>query len=141
MKMFAGVPWHRRTHIRPQGTMGETRGHPHPSQGRNEKREVSCFKVMDMESKCPKTIFVKLCIMHTSINISRLFPHRSCNLRKLSPYRLERKHKEKEEQVAYKLEQEIALWDPNSRENSTQDPFKTLFVARINYDTSQSKLR
>merc|ERR1712117_449709 len=55
--------------------------------------------------------------------------------------RLERKHKEKEEQVAYKLEQEIALWDPNSRENSTQDPFKTLFVARINYDTSQSKLR
>ena len=58
-----------------------------------------------------------------------------------SLYRLERKHKEKEEQVAYKLEQEIALWDPNSRENSTQDPFKTLFVARINYDTSQSKLR
>ena len=58
-----------------------------------------------------------------------------------SRYRLERKHKEKEEQVAYKLEQEIALWNPNSRENSTQDPFKTLFVARINYDTSQSKLR
>ena len=61
--------------------------------------------------------------------------------KKTVPYRLERKHKEKEEQVAYKLEQEIALWDPNSRENSTQDPFKTLFVARINYDTSQSKLR
>jgi U1 small nuclear ribonucleoprotein len=43
--------------------------------------------------------------------------------------------------VAYKLEQEIALWDPNSRETSTQDPFKTLFVARINYYTSESKLR
>ncbi len=58
-------------------------------------------------------------------------------------FRLERKRKEKEEQVAYKLEQEIALWDPNSREESTvtQDPFKTLFVARINYYTSESKLR
>jgi len=55
--------------------------------------------------------------------------------------RMARKHKEKEEQVAYKLEQEIALWDPTSRENVTQDPFKTLFVARVNYDTSQSKLR
>ena len=41
------------------------------------------------------------------------------------------------------MEQEIALWDPNSQENSTQDqdPFKTLFKTRINYDTSQTKLR
>ena len=56
--------------------------------------------------------------------------------------RLDRKRKEKEEQVAYKLEQEIALWDPNSRGDTvSQDPFKTLFVGRINYYTSESKVR
>nr|CAI5828247.1 unnamed protein product [Callosobruchus analis] len=55
--------------------------------------------------------------------------------------RLERRRRERAEQVAYKLEQEIAVWDPNSSANITGDPFKTLFVARINYDTSESKLR
>ncbi|XP_018335363.1 U1 small nuclear ribonucleoprotein 70 kDa [Agrilus planipennis] len=55
--------------------------------------------------------------------------------------RLERRRRERAEQVAYKLEQEIAVWDPNSQANITADPFKTLFVARINYDTSESKLR
>jgi U1 small nuclear ribonucleoprotein len=45
--------------------------------------------------------------------------------------RLERRRREKAEQVAYKLEREIALWDPNSIETTTEDPFKTLFVARI----------
>jgi len=55
--------------------------------------------------------------------------------------RKERRKKEKSEQVAYKLEQEIALWDPNVIRNATQDAFKTLFVARVNYYTSESKLR
>ncbi|OXU31648.1 hypothetical protein TSAR_014842 [Trichomalopsis sarcophagae] len=55
--------------------------------------------------------------------------------------RLERRRRERNEQVAYKLEQEIAVWDPASIPNVTVDPFKTLFVARINYDTSESKLR
>jgi len=55
--------------------------------------------------------------------------------------RLERRRKEKEEQVAYKLEQEIALWDPQNMPAATVDPFKTLYVARINFDTSESKLR
>ena len=54
---------------------------------------------------------------------------------------MERKRREKEEQVAYKLEQEIALWDPHSAPNATSDPFKTLFVSRINFYTSESKLR
>ncbi|KAH6935435.1 hypothetical protein HPB50_005749 [Hyalomma asiaticum] len=49
--------------------------------------------------------------------------------------------REKAEQVAYKLEQDIALWDPYNNSSGTMDPFKTLFVARINYDTSESKLR
>uniref|UniRef100_A0A0A9Y2F2 U1 small nuclear ribonucleoprotein 70 kDa n=1 Tax=Lygus hesperus TaxID=30085 RepID=A0A0A9Y2F2_LYGHE len=55
--------------------------------------------------------------------------------------RLERRRRERAEQVAYKLEQEIAVWDPHNIAGSTTDPFKTLFVARINYDTSESKLR
>lgn len=55
--------------------------------------------------------------------------------------RLERRRREKAEQVAYKLEREIALWDPQEIKNATEDPFKTLFVARVNYDTSESKLR
>ena len=55
--------------------------------------------------------------------------------------RKERKDKEKQEQSAYKLEQDIALWDPHNNPMATGDAFKTLFVARINYDTSESKLR
>lgn len=55
--------------------------------------------------------------------------------------RLERKRREKAEQMQYKLEQEIALWDPHNNESATGDPYKTLFVSRINYDTSESKLR
>lgn len=55
--------------------------------------------------------------------------------------RKERRKKERSEQVAYKLEQEIALWNPHNLRNATTDAFKTLFVARINYDTSESKLR
>merc|ERR1719402_1095153 len=54
---------------------------------------------------------------------------------------MERKKKEKAEQIAYKLEQEIALWDPQNIPEATTDPFKTLFVSRINYYTSESKLR
>ncbi|XP_052801165.1 U1 small nuclear ribonucleoprotein 70 kDa-like [Mya arenaria] len=54
--------------------------------------------------------------------------------------RKERKRKERAEQIAYKLEQDLALWDPHAANPST-DPYKTLFVARINYDTSESKIR
>lgn len=55
--------------------------------------------------------------------------------------RKERRKRERAEQVAYKLEQEIALWNPHNVQDATTDAFKTLFVARINYDTSESKLR
>ena len=60
-----------------------------------------------------------------------------------SKFRLERKKRDKEEQVAYKLEQEIALWDPTAAPDDavTTDPFKTLFVGRINYYTSENKIR
>lgn len=45
--------------------------------------------------------------------------------------RMERRRKEKAEQVAYKLEREIAMWDPSQLKSATEDPFKTLFVARV----------
>jgi len=53
----------------------------------------------------------------------------------------ERRRKEKQELLAYKIEQGIALWTPADNPKSTPDPYKTLFVSRINYETSESKLR
>lgn len=55
--------------------------------------------------------------------------------------RRERRKKEKAEETAYQLEQAIALWDPANNPSATADPFKTLFIARINYETSEGKLR
>lgn len=55
--------------------------------------------------------------------------------------RKERKRRERAEQVAYKLEQDLAMWDPINDGTITGDPYKSLFVARVNYDTSESKLR
>uniref|UniRef100_A0A914ZR43 U1 small nuclear ribonucleoprotein 70 kDa n=2 Tax=Parascaris univalens TaxID=6257 RepID=A0A914ZR43_PARUN len=52
-----------------------------------------------------------------------------------------RRRKEKEELLAYKIEQGIATWAPAENTTATTDPYKTLFVARINYETSESKLR
>ena len=43
--------------------------------------------------------------------------------------------------VAYKLELEIAVWDLKELEKEAGDPFKTLSIDRINYYTSESKLR
>ena len=77
--------------------------------------------------------------------------------------RLERKKREKAEKAAYIKEQGIALcnalklfycltcWfiicfflfigDPHNDPNATADPYKTLFIARINTDSSESKLK
>jgi U1 small nuclear ribonucleoprotein len=53
----------------------------------------------------------------------------------------ERKKRERLEQVQYKIEQELALWDPQNNDKSTEDPYKSLFVGRLSYETSESKLR
>lgn len=55
--------------------------------------------------------------------------------------RRERKRREKAELQAYKIEQGIAMWDPQGNSKGTSDPYRTLFVGRISYDTSESKLR
>ncbi|KAG1967966.1 U1 small nuclear ribonucleoprotein 70 kDa [Pimephales promelas] len=55
--------------------------------------------------------------------------------------RLERKRREKMERRQVVVETELKLWDPHNDTNAQGDAFKTLFVARINYDTTESKLR
>ncbi|CAF1148468.1 unnamed protein product [Rotaria sp. Silwood1] len=55
--------------------------------------------------------------------------------------RVARRAREKAEKAALQLEENLASWDPNNNEASTTDPYKTLFVARLNYDTSETKLR
>uniref|UniRef100_A0A183AX53 RRM domain-containing protein n=1 Tax=Echinostoma caproni TaxID=27848 RepID=A0A183AX53_9TREM len=39
------------------------------------------------------------------------------------------------------LEQDLALWNPKKNPSATSNPYNTMFVARLNYDTSESKLR
>lgn len=53
----------------------------------------------------------------------------------------ERKKEEKKMIADAKLQEKQMLWDPHSDQNARGDPFKTLFVARINFDTTESKLR
>ncbi|CAF3875739.1 unnamed protein product [Adineta steineri] len=55
--------------------------------------------------------------------------------------KIARKAREKMEKAALQLEQDVTLWDPNTNDKATTDPYKTLFIARLNYDTSESKLR
>ncbi|XP_072282086.1 U1 small nuclear ribonucleoprotein 70 kDa [Pyxicephalus adspersus] len=55
--------------------------------------------------------------------------------------RLERKRREKIERRQQEVENELKVWDPHNDPNAQGDAFKTLFVARVNYDTTESKLR
>ncbi|XP_065133746.1 U1 small nuclear ribonucleoprotein 70 kDa [Paramisgurnus dabryanus] len=55
--------------------------------------------------------------------------------------RMERKRREKMERRQGLVETELKLWDPHNDANAQGDAFKTLFVARVNYDTTESKLR
>ncbi|XP_029914166.1 U1 small nuclear ribonucleoprotein 70 kDa [Myripristis murdjan] len=55
--------------------------------------------------------------------------------------RLERKRREKIERRQAVVETELKQWDPHNDPNAQGDAFKTLFVARVNYDTTESKLR
>uniref|UniRef100_A0A0K0EZA6 U1 small nuclear ribonucleoprotein 70 kDa n=1 Tax=Strongyloides venezuelensis TaxID=75913 RepID=A0A0K0EZA6_STRVS len=51
------------------------------------------------------------------------------------------KLKQKEELLAFKLEQEIANYQQRNMTNFTKDPYKTLFVCRLSYETTEYKLR
>ncbi|XP_065835939.1 U1 small nuclear ribonucleoprotein 70 kDa-like [Oscarella lobularis] len=55
--------------------------------------------------------------------------------------RRERKRQEAKERGRVIIEKRKGEWDPHTNPDATGDPFKTLFVSRINFDTSESKLR
>jgi len=53
----------------------------------------------------------------------------------------DRKRRENRARAEAQLQDKLLRWDPHSDVNATGDPFKTLFVARVNFDTTESKLR
>merc|ERR1712176_1525570 len=55
--------------------------------------------------------------------------------------RKQRKHKEKADAHKKELKKLIEKYDPHKDANAAGDPFKTLFVARISYDTTEKKLK
>lgn len=52
-----------------------------------------------------------------------------------------RKRKDKLERGMKKTEEMLEEWNPHEDEKIASDPFKTLFVARIKYETGESKLK
>jgi U1 small nuclear ribonucleoprotein len=52
-----------------------------------------------------------------------------------------RRRQERQEINRVKVEERLAKWDPSSDSNATGDAYKTLFVGRINYSTSEETLR
>ena len=43
----------------------------------------------------------------------------------------EEKRRQKDELLAYKVEQGIATWNPAENPRASEDPYRTLFVGRI----------
>jgi len=52
-----------------------------------------------------------------------------------------RKRRDILERGMKKTEEALGEWNPHEDAKAESDPFRTLFVARINFDTSQSKLK
>ncbi|KAK4346827.1 hypothetical protein RND71_033166 [Anisodus tanguticus] len=50
-------------------------------------------------------------------------------------------HKLRLEEGAKKAAEELEKYDPSSYPNVTGDPYKTLFVARLNYETTESRVK
>ncbi|CAH9067339.1 unnamed protein product [Cuscuta europaea] len=50
-------------------------------------------------------------------------------------------HKLRLEKGAQKAVEELEKYDPNNDSNATGDPYKTLFVARLNYETTESRIK
>ncbi|KAJ8764305.1 hypothetical protein K2173_006045 [Erythroxylum novogranatense] len=50
-------------------------------------------------------------------------------------------HKLKLEKGAEKAAEELQKYDPNNDPNISGDPYKTLFVARLNYETTESRIK
>ncbi|KAJ1559782.1 hypothetical protein HK405_009382, partial [Cladochytrium tenue] len=55
--------------------------------------------------------------------------------------RRKRKVMEKEKKAKTAVENGLEQWDPNTDPRIVSDPFKTLFVGRLNYETTEKELR
>ena len=55
--------------------------------------------------------------------------------------RKDRRQKEKIDRNKRDLERKLDKWEPHSDPNTTGDPYKTLFVARLSFEVTESKLR
>uniref|UniRef100_M4D6I9 Uncharacterized protein n=1 Tax=Brassica campestris TaxID=3711 RepID=M4D6I9_BRACM len=53
----------------------------------------------------------------------------------------ERIHKSRLEKGVEKAAEDLKNYYPNNDPNASGDPYKTLFVARLNYETSESKIK
>lgn len=42
---------------------------------------------------------------------------------------------------AEELKEAIAMWKPKDNKRGTEDAYKTLFVAKVSYDTTEKKVR
>ncbi|GFQ06663.1 u1 small nuclear ribonucleoprotein 70 kDa [Phtheirospermum japonicum] len=50
-------------------------------------------------------------------------------------------HQIRLEEGAKKAAEELEKYNPNTDPNVTEDPYRTLFVARLNYETTESKIK
>ncbi|MFS7954830.1 putative nucleotide-binding alpha-beta plait domain superfamily, RNA-binding domain superfamily [Helianthus anomalus] len=50
-------------------------------------------------------------------------------------------HQLRLEEGAKKAAEELEKYDPNNDPNISGDPYKTLFVARLNYETTESRVK
>jgi U1 small nuclear ribonucleoprotein len=55
--------------------------------------------------------------------------------------RQERKRNTKMAAETEKMKTELEAWDPHKGTNCTEDAYKTLFVARTSFDTTEAKLK
>ncbi|XP_043714212.1 U1 small nuclear ribonucleoprotein 70 kDa isoform X2 [Telopea speciosissima] len=58
-----------------------------------------------------------------------------------STQRRARIHKLRLEEGAAKAAEELQKYDPSSDPNTTGDPYKTLFIARLNYETTEHRIK
>lgn len=96
---------------------------------------LECFEVSDLEAHGTMKCIIGGVLISTQlfIRVWKQEPKDTPPPTKVETReeRMERRRREKAEQVAYKLEREIAIWDPHKITECTEDPFKTLFVARV----------
>lgn len=57
------------------------------------------------------------------------------------PEKVLRQRQQRSEEAKAKIEEAVAEWDPAKDPKAEGDPFKTLFVARLSYETTERKLR